>query len=86
VVKKNANSTLIAVQALRLDPLKDPVFRLDPRIDISGPITLLMPGAEAPVVTEDYSYSKDEEWGYLTLKTVVPSMGMLCIKIETQAP
>ena len=85
LVKENGSSTLIAVQVLRLDPLKEPVFRLDPGIDTSGPITLLLPGADVPTPFEDYIYAREGDYGYLTLKTTVPSMGMLCVKLEHQA-
>jgi hypothetical protein len=86
VVKKNKNATLLAVQVLRLDPLIDPQLRLDPALEIEGPITALLPGAEQPVDLTDYEYSRDEEYAYLRVKAAIPSMGMLCIKTKSRSP
>ena len=67
----------VAVQNANLDAVENVTLRLDRRIPVGDEIELLLPGAEKAVMSRDFCYEQDGEYGNLTIRQVIPPMEML---------
>ncbi len=71
----------IGIHNTHLDPITDPALSLDAGLRIPQKIQLLLPDAKEVVETDDFNVMAKGERNILTVKTVIPSMGMLGIKL-----
>lgn len=73
-VAPDGKRVVVCLQNLRVDPLVDPVIRLDPAIEVVSAATMLLPGAVKPV-----HLKKMGKGPSLKVRAQVPAMGMLCL-------
>ncbi|WP_409345843.1 hypothetical protein [Paenibacillus sp. MBLB4367] len=72
---------VIAIHNLSLDRIVDPIIRFDPDIGLTGGIEWLSEEGSA-ISSDDYRCEKDERFGYLHLKTILPPMGFIAIAVN----
>lgn len=80
-VSPEGDRLAVAVQNANLDAVENVTLRLDRRIPVGDEIELLLPGAEDAVISRDFQYEQDGEYGNLTIRQVIPPMEMLSIGI-----
>ncbi|MCD9025553.1 hypothetical protein [Cohnella silvisoli] len=72
----------IGIQNNHLDPIRNPVLRLDPSIVVGESIELLMPETTQARLSSDFEYRNDGTYGYLKIRCSIPSMGLLSVGIQ----
>lgn len=78
----DGNEIAIGIQNTHLDPIEDVVLRLNPRIRVGKQIQVLYPDAGQPVETDQFIYTNDGNYGYLTVKGTIAPMSLLSVVLK----
>jgi hypothetical protein len=76
----------VCIQNLRLDPLVNPVVRIDPGIGVNRGARILLPGAAGPVRLAPMEKRIREGFLEIRIRARVPAMGTLCLGLPQKKP
>jgi hypothetical protein len=82
-VSPDGSRMAIGLQNAHLDPIVRPVFRLEGSIKIGPQIEILPADGDKTITTEDFIYTRNGDYGYLTMNFTVPAMGFIGIGLMT---